>query len=313
MKISTQLLQEQWQNIPQHPDAFRRWSTEHPLDIYLGYGLQNNLQVLIHIPGPITQLPASTRLVELSVVSQGQNRYLSLQLQDAAYQEIFLLFCKDIVQHSATAANPVADILQRYKSWQKLLQKGGSGILSQEEQKGLIGELLYLQHLLNTMTSSAAIQSWRGPDKADQDFVFASGWSEVKAVKPGADKVGISSLQQLALPEEGKLIVFFLDVTDHLYAPVTLCALIDDISQSLQSDTSVLDDFNIKLMQYGYDNKQRAHYEGTSYRVLDKAVFKVNKDFPRLTPDNVPSAVTVCSYSLALTALQSFKYEENLL
>lgn len=42
--------------------------------------------------------------------------------------------------------------------------------MSANAQKGLIGELLYLEYLIDQNGVKHAFESWVGPDGSDQDF-----------------------------------------------------------------------------------------------------------------------------------------------
>jgi hypothetical protein len=55
--------------------------------------------------------------------------------------------------------------------------------MTEEREAGLIGELLVLDHLLETRDEDQALQAWLGPFSEEHDFGFASFDAEVKSTR----------------------------------------------------------------------------------------------------------------------------------
>ena len=76
---------------------------------------------------------------------------LMFRLVDSAHAEIFHRFCLDIIATAGAMADErqaVAAAINRTWRWHYLLKGGGDGRMTDEEQKGLIGELRALQDLV---------------------------------------------------------------------------------------------------------------------------------------------------------------------
>lgn len=86
--------------------------------------------------------------------------------------------------------------------------------MSANAQKGLIGELLYLEYLIDQNGVKHAFESWVGPDGSDQDFLLDDSWTEVKTTTISSDSINISSLEQLDRDDFGRLVVYFMDKVD---------------------------------------------------------------------------------------------------
>ena len=72
------------------------------------------------------------------------------------------------------------------------------GVFDLYELRGLVGELLYLERVaIPKYGIEAAVACWVGPKGADQDFVSQDKRIEVKTIREGADRVRISSAEQL--------------------------------------------------------------------------------------------------------------------
>ena len=95
-----------------------------------------------------------------------------------------------------------------------MLAKYRGNMLSEDEIKGLIGEILFLKDfLLSQYGEVSSVNAWIGPEMADQDSVFSDVWYEVKATTSGANSIKVSSIEQLDVALDGELIIVFLDKT----------------------------------------------------------------------------------------------------
>ena len=101
---------------------------------------------------PTVPLPSLRDIeVSLSPPDQTGTRILAFKLLDSNQQDIFQTLCLDIIASSMQAASEseaISAALMRTWRWRHLLRGGESALLSPEEQKGLIGELLALERLL---------------------------------------------------------------------------------------------------------------------------------------------------------------------
>ena len=79
----------------------------------------------------------------------------------------------------------VAEFLARTWRWHRLLQGSRDGRLGDEEQKGLIGELVVLERrllrLLPVLRALDAVRSWTGPLDTPRDFEISRIHVEAKA------------------------------------------------------------------------------------------------------------------------------------
>jgi hypothetical protein len=128
------------------------------------------LLVLRHNPeSSAGVVPPKLRGMEISLLPprEGHPATLTFQLVDAAQRDIFEKLCSDIVSATAQAATEkeaVATAIARTWRWHYLLRGGSDRRLSPEEQKGLIGELLFIErHLLPIFAPNVALSAWNGP------------------------------------------------------------------------------------------------------------------------------------------------------
>lgn len=302
--------QEKWNKVPCKRDAFLALSINHPLDLQIGYGVHGYKSLVIMNSGEIRDVPSSQVIdVDNPDISDGSRR-LEFQLKDTKYEDMFLHLCWDMIQCS-NDANAMSKLLQRYRRWQRLLQKKIGGEMSFESRKGLLGELLYLEEVIVNRDAAVAIHAWQGPDGGDQDFIFDDSWTEVKSVALAAKDVGISSLEQLNQQQDGILWVYFLEKTTAGSYRHNLVKQIKKIRQYLNGQDELEDSFEMKLYKYGYREKDAEKYADECFRLVECRVYYVGKDFPRLTRENVPSAISECAYKLSLAALDPYRRKYN--
>ena len=90
-------------------------------------------------------------------------------------------------------------------------------LLSEQEIKGLIGELFFLKnYLIKKIGYYDALEAWIGPSYATQDFVLKNEWYEIKTTSINSQEISISSVEQLDTINKGKLVVLYLDKTSAL-------------------------------------------------------------------------------------------------
>src|SRR5690606_138992 len=114
--------------------------------------------------------------VEIFLVETDDFCELNIYLLDNDLKDIFSLFIQNILEdvaESVTESEAVTKTLNVISKWKKLFDKINFNGLSIEQQKGLIGELLFINHLLDHRKSpSTILNAWTGPDFEDKDFVF---------------------------------------------------------------------------------------------------------------------------------------------
>ena len=169
---------------------------------------------------------------------------------------------------------------------------------------GLIGEVLFLKNILSKEIGlSAALKSWSGQELTHKDFSCDDRWYEVKTINRGNPNVRISSLEQLDSEKEGELIVFSMEKMSPAYNGVTLNKLILETKQIFNSREES-DDFLAKVALQGYEYNN--YYDDFVFEISNVIRYKVNKEFPKLTAENVPKAVAKANYDILLSDIKGY-------
>lgn len=299
--------EKKWKEMNEGGNGYLSLPLDHPLDLHIGYYSSDAKSLVLMNSGVVEDMPSSYAIKPVNIKLNDGTWVLDIRLTHNSYEDIYLKLCWDMIDVSQIADNPQKSFINRYLAWQKLLQYTKNDVMSFQRQKGLLGELLYLQSLLENRDYGRILNSWIGPAGGDQDFVFEDSWSEIKTVAMAAESVSISSLQQLDREESGKLVVYFLENTASDIHGISLPLKIKEIHNLLQKETILKDRFDIKLFMYGYREKDIEEYLKNIFRLVETREYYVKADFPRLIRNNTEIAITSCSYSLSLAALDVYK------
>lgn len=298
--------------------AMRRVSANSRWDFFWGKDHAGKcLLVLTHDAGstPLGKLPRPRGLsVEWSEPADGR-RSMLLKLLDGSQRDIFHKLAMDIVtaaEASALEPEAVSVALARTWRWHHLLKGGGSGKLGDEEQKGLIGELLVIRrHLLPAMTPLAAITAWHGPLGAPKDFEIGRLAIEAKARRGSATPfVRISSEHQLDTSGCDRLLLHVVELDRVIdggepASVLSISSVADDIRAKVESaDRTALEMFDACLVSAGVNRTE--DYEDDLWIEGRTRLFDVMGDFPRITPENSGPAIRGVQYAIDLAACEPF-------
>ncbi len=263
---------------------------------------------------PVTPLPRLSDLeVTLSPTDDSGTRILALKLLDLGQQDIFYTLCLDIIAASEQAkseADAVSVALMRTWRWCHLLRSGGSALLSAEEQKGLMGELLVLERLLLPQVgASAAVTAWRGPLDSPKDFEIGRVAIEAKARRGGgAPFVTIASEDQLDESGVDALFLYVVELSEaseNAIDGLTVHDVADRIRKHLFSlDPGASGVFETLLLAAGL----RPEDDYSNYRWLERAssLYLVTGEFPRIVRREIRSGVSHVRYSVSLAECEPF-------
>ena len=298
----------------------RRVDPDHPWDFFWIRDSTNQCGMLLKCSVDSTESTDPPALHGISIgfmpdpvhVATGA---LVLRLNEPENAEVFHALCSDIVAHTSTARTEreaVVAVVQRAWRWHYLLRKGRDSRLSIEEQKGLMGELLFLERvLLDRFGAGPSVDAWKGPLGAAKDFLLGTVAVEIKACRnSNGPVVSISSEHQL---DETDLTALFLGVVDvrggdtgEGDAP-TLTELVVHLEDRVRVDApDILHQFHMRLFAVGF-RKEDQYTERWS--AGDIQLHRVRDDFPRLIPRTVPSVVTQVRYHLPMAGLRAYTVE----
>lgn len=305
-------------NTPKHDILSRRVSADHPLSLFWGRDSYGRFLFIHEFAKSDIQPDEYPNLKNIQIHLLAPEKIetdkfmLILVLKDESDWHIFLSLCNDII--SATEkidSSPQATsiILRRLKKWQEFLKKNSSGLLSEMEIKGLIGELFFLKkHLTSHFGIGTAVKFWQGPENTPQDFNVQDCAIEVKCQSgTTSPHIRISSEYQLCsqLPVT-YIYVITLGKCNHDYdGAINLPILINHIRHLLEIEApNQFEDFNNLLYLTGYIDSEE--YERFTYIPVSETMFLVDENFPKICLGQLPKGVNNISYDVNLLDCKPF-------
>ncbi len=300
----------------------RRVSPSIPWNLYWAIDSNHNLLLILQHGGKIRKsgLPKLHGLrVEVQPSDAGSGERIVLRLTDQEQRALFLRFCQDIVEATAlanTEEQAVERFLARTWRWHRLLRSAREDRLGDEEQKGLVGELMVLEkHLFPILGVLNAVKCWVGPLNAPQDFEISRVRIEAKARSVSRPRVTVSSEHQL---ESGANDTLFLHVTEVSSAPegtpdaLTLTEMASGIRSAMAvKSMSAVDIFEERLGKAGFEWTD--DYSDKLWLIGTESLYEVSSGFPRITSAMFLGGVGDVHYTISLLECEEYRVDLSIL
>lgn len=263
------------------------------------------------LPSPAPDLP-NLRNLEICFQTLFDGPILYIRLKDNAQLELFEALCRDVMaagEIAGTETEALERAIGRTFRWHYLLRGGKQEVMSEEAQKGLVGEIEVLKLLIEAIGAKAALTAWTGPSGAPKDFELKTGCIEVKA-RRGASQpfVTIANEYQLSDVPARSLWLAVLAV-DEVHSPhgKTLTEYTAEVTELLErTEPATIMDWDLHLADAGFDSLH--DYSAWRWIVAEPQFHFVTEGFPRIS-EPIPLGVVSVSYSLALSACTPYRAE----
>lgn len=246
--------------------------------------------------------------VDLRGGDAGRQR-LVLSLETEVDRDLFEGLCRTLasaLEHATDSVTSLSVALAHIRRWKTFLSGRGQH-LSAEEVRGLFAELTFLLELLDRPVASVtAIESWLGPDKSHQDFVFGNTAVEIKSLS-GAERstVRISSEDQLeSLNDALFLRVYRLSNLPEAEGARSLNAIVADVQARL-GEADAVEAFDRKLVAHGY--APLPVYDEPMFVIGSVTTYRVQDAFPRLARSRLSTGITKVAYDIKLEAIAPYE------
>ncbi len=244
---------------------------------------------------------------ELDLPGHQTGQYLDMACLDGTGHDAFDLIGGELADRLASGRETAPEVAARVLAkWRRFWGQVPTHLLSREEQLGLFAELWFLSvWQLPRVRMAEAINRWRGPFGARHDFEWSSRSVEVKATTSTRGRIHrINGLDQLAPPDQGKLLFFSVRLREEGGATNTLTSIIAACRATLEADADALSRFEVILARAGYELAYEDEYAKLHLRVVEEGLFRVEEDFPRLTTMSFAAGVPI--------GIERVEYEINL-
>ena len=310
MKIN---FEEQFSKLQANEDILKKVDTNNEIKIFFGLSKEGKKRLAFQSSNVIEQIE-STKIINVNYYRDSENYWLSFDLEDNKFQNLFYTFCSDMVNSLSglsDAKNELEYIKNRFYNWKKMFQNVTIKELSEEKEQGIFGELYFLyKYMIPKYGVDTSILSWSGPLKFNKDFSINDTWYEIKTSSVSSTNIKITSLSQLDSENEGFLSVVKVEkMSQEFNGNLSSVYNLIQLIMSQIATIKVQDDFLNKLVEYGLgpDN----NFGSRQFDVKNVKLYLVNNKFPRLTKNEITyEEIDNVSYLLNLTGIEKYKVEE---
>lgn len=286
--------------------SYHYYDASHPLKFFNGID-ENGRKTLVLINPAKPDNIKKTTAIDVTAVKVSDVEYrLSFHLNDNSMEGIFFKFCDDLVESTRSIFDEkmgMTLVCKRYNLWKKLFYKLNKQTLSENQQMGLIAELLFLKDdMLRKYDHLEAINSWSGCDKTHKDFSINDDWFEIKSSLVNQLTVKISSIEQLDSDRDGMLVVYEFEKMSEEYNALTLNNVVNDVLSSIdiEHEDILLD----KLKTVGYEINEA--YDKVCFRNVSKHYYIVNSEFPKISLKDLKPSIVELKYEILKKDLANF-------
>jgi hypothetical protein len=249
----------------------------------------------------------------------GARMTLLISLSDPAFTDVFSVLVGDVAAAAAAAdgdhAATVA-LLEQLERWRRILEDLHDNGLSAMFRRGLFAELHVLGGMLITaLGPRTAVAGWTGPLRTNQDFQYPGGAVEVKSTVGAAPgSVTVANERELDDTGTGSLHLVHVSLDERRGGQGrSLNEAVSEIEDSVEHDITARGLLRERLVHYGYHAHQADLYDEPRYTVRTTGVYRVGAGFPRIVESQLPTGVGAVRYTVALSACEPHRVDENTL
>ncbi len=246
------------------------------------------------------------------VVQFGPHSFgLPIILGDMSGLDIFAMMGSDlisVVERSDGKVPAVELVLNRISLWRQFMQKRG-GRMTDEEVRGLFGELQIFERLTNAVGADASLAAWHGPERELLDYHLPARFIEVKTWRiDGGAKISISHPNQLAVDSNRPIYIVAVQISVGGNGGQSLPEYVRELRSKIPGLGAQR--FDELLAAYGYMESQADDYP-EKFTALDVSGYEVRPGFPFIDSRAVPGGISDLRYSIEIGALAPFQVDAN--
>lgn len=277
----------------------------------VGFGIKSNIELR-------NKKPKSLEIIDIlwkNKTSKDNNSEVYFILNQPKYEKEFQHFCTDIIKNcenlerneDSKAIKIMLEVLERWKN----LFKAKKVLLSDKEQMGLYGELIFIRDFLQlNIGIKNAILSW---EDGEQDFEFNGKLFEIKSQNAASDsKIIISSLQQLDTTSGN---IFLIrqkigkknNVSEQSESlNETVLSILELIKK--ENDLLLLEKFELSLFERNYlvGNDDSNQNYITKYKLMERIFYEITESFPSITPNKIDIGIIKANYEISEITIEQF-------
>lgn len=234
-----------------------------------------------------------------------------LEAANSDLNDVFAIVVKDILDELRKQSDPekyIVSLKQRIQKWRDFFKIPSMHRLSEKASIGLIGELMFIKHMMNLGIKNAS-EMWNGPIKASQDFQWERVAVEVKTTASSTmEFVHISSEMQLDSADRDSLFLVAYRLERNDASGISLPEMIMQVSDELEEHQRAR--FHANLTCLGYFKEDESCYS-RRYSLKECKSYQVNDSFPKILKSDLPNGIKDISYKISLKCCEELSVEFN--
>lgn len=237
---------------------------------------------------------------------------MSLTIPDLA--DVFSRLVEDVaaaVAAQVSDASAAEALLKRLARWRRLLEESSPQGLTLEERRGLYGELVVLQDLLDDGHGAACVvPAWTGPLHRNQDFQFPSAALEVKSTSAKQPQsVVVTNERELDPQGVDELFLVHISLDERRGGTgESLPDLVNRLRAQMDDDPGSRVRLDQLLVTAGFLEEHTLLYNEPRYSIRALNSYRVAAGFPAIVEGMLPQGVGDVKYRVQTAALQPFTY-----
>lgn len=254
----------------------------------------------------------------LSIEYFREKNLIVLELIDNDYHDLF----DDLVLSMYHGIKGIANIdeysnyfIQAFYRWSEFFEDKKSNMLSEDEIKGIMGELLVLKLLITDSDRpeiNFLLKAWTGLYDKGNDFELENKNLEVKTKSPTEIDVRISSEFQLEVSQGKGLELIVVSLISDFTVGIHIGDLILEIKKLVQESSGDNAILWKALSQKNITAKNVSQYDRFMFKPVNWISYNCAEvNFPKLSKSNIPEEASGLKYKLRTNLLTSFIIEQN--
>lgn len=317
MSITPETLEEAWSQIRSKVSRAEGSLVLEQALIHGEVGLSAVVRVRDSFPGIVIRVPDRWNFTRWQVqrltgvhfepaIHNHDDILLPVMLAEPDAAWIFANFAADLslgISAECPLEEKMGQLMNQIGYWRRFFQHRNDG-LSEEEVRGLFGELEILGYLIRSFGTDSAMESWRGPRGELHDFHLPAFRIEVKTwINQSLPRIFISDPSQVVIDPAWPVWISAVQLSKDNTVGSTLPARIGGLAAGMNAHQKIT--FETLLADAGYLASHAESYT-KSYLVRDTVFYRIMDGFPLIDPAMIPGGITCLKYALELGALTPF-------
>lgn len=322
-QLEDKLLNHRWQlvssKIPENGYKMLRMSSVCKAEFFVAINKKNERCLILFAPNLHSIKLADIEREKITVNFNNNANFMIITLKDIDYCDVFddlAISLHSTIKDLSSELDYLPKFIKQLQQWIQFFVLPANDRLDKNQVLGLWGELSILIEFIKKNTDleiNDVVAAWTGPFDHTHDFEFEDIDFEVKTKKSNQHSVHISSEFQLDVEDGKKLNLLVLTVQEDVQKGHSLQMQYKILKDLIAERLGNLELLLIRLHLYGLTPANISEYDNLRFIPERKVVYDcLHSDFPKLTNQNIPNALSNLTYRINLTTLNEFELEAEI-